>query len=298
MSVELIPIRIPMTRGRLYAAVLATVSQDGLAGVGEGPDAESAVAMARLDLDARERGVPVANLLGGVRRRRIACTTLIEEERPEAVAAAVEQLAREGFGYFKLKAANAGGQIDLERLGAARWAGGPAAGLRLDLNGRRAATALTTLHHLHLELVEQPLPPDAPAAEWAALAATNGVTLAADESLTDRDLACQLAGQGTALAIKLARVGGPLAALSLAAAATGPVTLGSAYETGVGIAAALHVACALRQEPLACGLATRRLLESDITTGLPEGPVLELPEGPGLGVELDWEAVNRYRVDR
>lgn len=298
MKVEVIPIRIPMTRERVYDAVLATAARAGLVGLGEAPDREAAVAMARLDLEARERGVPLAELLGGVRRRRIACTALVEDARPHAVAESVERLRGEGFGTFKLKAANAGGELDLERLGAARWAAGPAAALRLDLNCRRAANALSTLNHLHLELVEQPLPADAPAAEWAALAAAGGVTLAADESLADRDLACRLARQGTGLAIKLARVGGPAAALELASAATGPVTIGSAYETGIGIAAALHVACALPREPLACGLATRRLLEADVVAGFPEGPVLELPEGPGLGVELDWAAVERYRVDR
>lgn len=298
MTAELIPIRIPMTRGRSYEAVLATLSRDGLVGLGEGPTAEAARAMAGLDLEARERGVPLAELLGGVRRRTVPCTALIEDARPDEVASSVEELRARGFGAFKLKAANAGGQVDLERLGAARWAAGLGAGLRLDLNGRRARNALSTLNHLHLELVEQPLPAAAPAAEWMALGMDTGVTLAADESLANRELACELARQGTGLAIKLARVGGPQAALELARAATGPVTIGSSYETGIGIAAALHVACALPREPLACGLATRRLLEADLVTGLPEGPELMLPSGPGLGVELDREAVARYRVDR
>jgi L-alanine-DL-glutamate epimerase-like enolase superfamily enzyme len=228
----------------------------------------------------------------------VACSALIEEVRPDAVAAEVERRFVAGFRTFKLKAANGGGQLDLERLGAARWAAGASAGLRIDFNGTRAENALASLSHLHLELVEQPLPVAAPARQWAALAAAAGVTLAADESLAEPELACELARQGTALAIKLARVGGPRAALALASAATGPVTIGSSYETGIGIAAGLHVACALPAAPLACGLATRHLLEADPTSGLPEGPTLELPEGPGLGVELDWEAVGRYRVER
>lgn len=298
MRVETIPIRIPMTRDRRYEAVVAIAHGDGVTGLGEAPAAEAALAMARLDLEARERGVPLAGLLGGVRRRRIACTALIEDPRPAAVAEAVERLRAEGFTAFKLKAANGGGQVDLERLGAARWAAGPAADLRLDLNGRRAANALSTLGHLCLELVEQPLPADAAPEEWLRLAGASGVVLAADESLADRDLACRLARQGTALAIKLARVGGPAASLALAEAATGPVTIGSAYDTGIGIAAALHVACALAREPLACGLATRRLLEADLVNGLPEAPVLELPDAPGLGIELDPEALERYRADR
>jgi L-alanine-DL-glutamate epimerase-like enolase superfamily enzyme len=324
--VELIPIRVPMTGGRAYEAVLVVMSRDGVSGLGEAPvltarggsldglleelragaprspAAAAAWETARLDLEARERGVSLAELLGGAHRRRVRCTALVEDLRPDAVARAVERLREGGFQVFKLKAANAGGQLDLERLGAARWAGGPNAGLRLDFNGdlpaRAAESALPTLSHLHLELVEQPLPKTARAAQWAALAAATGVALAADESLGDRELACELARQGTGLAIKLATVGGPQAALALARAAAGPVTFGSSYETGVGIAAALHTACALQQPPLACGLATRRLLEADLTVGLPEGPELELPSGAGLGVDLDPEAVARYRLDR
>jgi muconate cycloisomerase len=315
-----------MAGGRTYQAVLVVLRHDGLTGLGEAPVVASrggtlegllaefragaprspaAVAAweaASLDLEARALGVPVAALLGGVRRPGVRCTALVEDVRPSEVAAAVERLGAEGFAGFKLKAANAGGQLDLERLGAARWAGGAGAGLRLDFNGGlsrvRAEGALPSLSHLHLELVEQPLPAAAPAAEWLALAAVAGVNLAADESLADQVLACSLAAQGTGLAIKLATVGGPRAALALAAAATGRVSFGSSYESAIGIAAALHVACALAREPLACGLATRRLLESDLATGLPEHPELRLPAGPGLGVELDPEAVARYRLDR
>lgn len=322
---EAIPVAIP-ARGGFYQAVVLIVRREGLVGLGEAPvvagragSLESLVAelssgtpasaaaraaweSAHLDLDARRAGVSVAALLGGVQRPGVHCTALVEERRPAAVAAAVDRLAGEGFGGFKLKAANGGGQLDLERLGAARWAGGAPAGLRLDFNGglslAQAERALPSLGHLHLELVEQPLPAPAPAADWRALAAVTGVVLAADESLADPGLACSLAAQGTGLAIKLATVGGARGAQALAAAATGPVTIGSSHESAIGIAAALHVACALAREPLACGLATRRWLESDLATGLPEQPFLRLPEGPGLGVELDLEAVGRYRLDR
>jgi L-alanine-DL-glutamate epimerase-like enolase superfamily enzyme len=323
---EVIPVAIPMAGGGTYQAALFVIRSDGLVGLGEAPvvagrggSLESLVAelsagapgapatraaweSAHLDLDARRAGISVAALLGGAQRPGAHCTALVEEVRPDAVAAAVDRLSAAGFAGFKLKAANGGGQLDLERLGAARWAGGALARLRLDFNGglsrSQAERALPSLGHLHLELVEQPLPAAAPAADWQALAAMTGVLLAADESLAEPILACSLAAQGTGLAIKLATVGGPRAALALAVAATGPFTLGSSYESAIGIAAALHVACALGREPLACGLATRRLLESDLATGLPEQPFLRLPDGPGLGVELDLEAVARYRLDR
>ena len=101
------------------------------------------------------------------------------------------------------------------------------------------------------------------------------------------------------VAMKLATVGGPAAAVALAGGARGPALLGSSYETSVGLAAAVHAACALPAEPLDCGLATRGLLDADMASGLPAaGPLLRLPAGPGLGVELDRRTLARYRLDR
>jgi O-succinylbenzoate synthase len=212
----------------------------------------------------------------------------------------VEAAAGAGFRTFKLKAS--GVPLDLERLGAARWGAGPTGRLRLDFNGALAPAAaarlLPTLAAFGVELVEQPLPAPAPLAEWLLLARA-GVPLAADESLADPACGRALVEAGLGLAMKLATVGGPGAALELAGPARGPVLVGSSYETSVGLAAALHTACALAAEPLDCGLATRGLLDGDVAVGLPaEGPLLRLPAGPGLGVELDRRALDRYRLDR
>lgn len=306
---ERIPVRIPMGDGR-YEALIVVEHADGLEGYGEAPllpgrDPEQAVraaeAAARLDLEARQAGLPLAELLGGRRRGRVECSALVAERRPQLVAREVERAAAAGFGCFKLKAANGGGILDQERLGAARWAAGREGRLRLDFNGSLSVAAaharLPSLAPFRLELVEQPLPVGTPAAEWTALAAVAHAPLAADESLPE--LGAELRRAGIGLAIKLATVGGPAAALVLARGASGLVTIGSSYETSIGLAAALHVACALEVEPLACGLATGRLLDADLAPGLGAGgPWLELPSGPGLGVELDRRALERYRSDR
>ncbi len=308
VQAERIPVRIPMGGGE-YSAIIVVEHQAGLEGYGEAPiiqgrgdqALEAAHATARLDLAARLAGVPLAELLGGVRRAQVECSALITEARPDRLAREVERLAGAGFGCFKLKAANRGGMLDQERLGAARWAAGRQARLRLDLNGRltfaEAAGRLPSLAGFHLELVEQPLSVEAHPAQWAALAAVAGVPLAADESLPGWGEELKAAGIG--LAVKLATVGGAQAAFDLARAAAGPVTIGSSYETSIGLAAALHVACALADEPLACGLATVRRLDADLGTGLDAGgPLLVLPPGPGLGVGLDRRLLELYRVDR
>jgi o-succinylbenzoate synthase len=128
------------------------------------------------------------------------------------------------------------------------------------------------------------------------------VKIAADESLVSafdarraRDLgACQIA------AVKVAKVGGLGAALEIAEVM--PSYLSSALEGPVGIAAAAHAAQALRARGgdagVAHGLATERLFSTSIGSGLAaEGDQLIVDDRPGLGVELDEEALAARRED-
>ncbi len=319
--------RIPLTAGGAYEAAILVLEDEGLTGLGEGAaraargeplvrvveelrsgrpvsgPARCAWDTALLDLEARRAGLPLCELLGGRRRSGVECSALFAAGRAAEVAAGVEQWRARGFTAFELGTVNAGGALDLERVGAARWAGGPGARLRLDLGGRldlgRAAAALPSLDRFHLELVVQPLPAAAPVEQWRALAAACGLPVAARHSLADPAAAGCLAAAGFALAVELATVGGPRGVIPLAVRGSGPVTVGSAAATSIGIAAGLHVACALEREPLACGLATRSRLGGDVAAGLgADGPRLDLPDGPGLGLELDRAALARYRLDR
>ena len=71
----------------------------------------------------------------------------------------------------------------------------------------------------------------------------------------------------------------------------------TSIDTGIGTALALHLAATLPDEALAHGLATLDLLEDDLIEepGLPVvRGMMRLPDTPGLGVELDEEALMRY----
>lgn len=334
---EAIPIGIPMADGRTYEAVILRLQADGLQGLGEaaavaershtieaiytqltdaaeqlltrsealaacsGP-AAAAVQTALWDLETRALGVPFNHRMGGAKAQSVVCNALIAAREPARVAAEVEAWSSRGFKAFKLKAANLGGPVDAERLGAARYAAGRDAQLRIDFNGglsaAQADAVLSSLGVFHVRFVEQPLAPAAPVDEWHRLQQPGGIGLLADESLADPDLAGRLAAGGIGLAIKLATVGGPAAAADLARRSEGPRLIASSYETSIGIAAALHVACSL-DDPEPCGLATAHLLEADLAHGLRlQDDSLLLPDPPGLGVELDLAALARYRLDR
>ena len=311
--VEVVRVRIPRTDvAAPYEGLVAIAGDGDLEGVGEaalipgrsGGAEVAAVEIAHLDLEARRRGVRLADLLAGgagAPRGEVECSALLTESRPALVARDTEALAAAGYATFKLKSADGGGELDVARVGAARWAAGPRARVRLDLNGAldlaRALAMLPTLERLSLELLEQPLAAAASPDDWVRLRAAGPAPLFADESLADAEMGCALARAGVGMAIKLATVGGPRAALRLAGAASA-TTIGSGMESSIGLAAALHVACALAVPPLACGLATRDRLEGDLATGLDLGPAARLPAGAGLGVQLDRRALARYRVAR
>ena len=87
------------------------------------------------------------------------------------------------------------------------------------------------------------------------------------------------------------------AIIELASAASVPVTVSTLFESGVGLAGALHLATTA-PGPQAHGLATAGLLESDLLQAplsIADGR-MAVPPGTGLGVELDPGALSRYRV--
>ena len=139
----------------------------------------------------------------------------------------------------------------------------------------------------------------------AELRRATSIPLAADESVGDarggRAGRCGSA-PASSPAIKLSKVGGPEEALAIADVLPAYVT--SALDGPVGIAAAAQVALSLAETShperlhLAHGLATQRLFAETIASVECEvrDGMLHLPPGPGLGVEIDEEALQAHRI--
>jgi L-alanine-DL-glutamate epimerase-like enolase superfamily enzyme len=282
-------------------ALAPVATDDGLRGA-----VRSAVDAAGLDLVARAAGRSAAACLGGTPARRIRLNGLITVLDPATAAAGAEGLVGAGFDCLKLKGGREPVEALVARLGAVRLAVGPGVVLRLDVNGAwatvaEAAAALERLAHLGLEYVEQPLPAETGVAALAALRAVAAVPVAADEAVTGLAAAAALleAGAVDALIVKPARVGGPRQARAIAAEAARfdtPVVISTLFETGIGLASAVHVAASLPGPARAHGLATAEFLESDLLRDplAADDGWLALPDGPGLGVRLDPDAVARY----
>jgi L-Ala-D/L-Glu epimerase len=250
-----------------------------------------------LDLAARHEGEPMWRLLGAQNAAPVRCNATLTADHPTAVAEQAGSWAGEGYTTFKLKL---GLEKDVEQVEAVRGALGDEARLRVDANGSwevaEAASKLARIARYDIELAEQPC---RTLAELAEVRSGSDIWIAADESVSSSQEA-ESARQARAcdfVTLKLSKVGGPGPAQAIANQI--PSYLSSALDGPVGIAAAAHLAQALDPDPgLAHGLATQRLFASTIASReceLSDG-FLHLPDGPGLGVEIDDAALERHRL--
>jgi L-alanine-DL-glutamate epimerase-like enolase superfamily enzyme len=271
-----------------------------------------ALETAWLDLGGKAQDMAAWELLGGPKSRPLACNATLTAGEPVRVAEQALRWADEGFAAFKLKLGLAD---DIGQVAAVRQAVGPEAKLRVDVNGvwapGEAISKLNELEQQDIELAEQPC---SSLEEMAEVRRNSQVPIVADESVASPDDAKLAVAKGACdlATIKLSKVGGPLLARGVAVYLSSYMS--SALDGPVGIAAAAHTALALypqapngasdehstggRDPGVAHGLATQRLFSETIASReceLRDGD-LHLPEGPGLGVEIDDAALERHRL--
>jgi len=234
--------------------------------------------------------------------RPLPCNATLVGGEPAAVAADALRWAAEGYATFKLKL---GTGADVAQVAAVRAALGPQAQIRVDANAawdlETATAILAELEPLGVQLAEQPV---ATLEQAAALAPRTSIPLAGDESIvTPEDAASARESGAFALTgVKLSKVGGLLAAVLVADEL--PAYISSALDGPVGIALGARAANAIAATrwpasgERAHGLATQRLFSSTIAAvecELSDGALTE-PPGPGLGVEIDEDALEAHRL--
>lgn len=178
------------------------------------------------------------------------------------------------------------------------------AGLRVDINARwdrfTANVHLPALVEAGIELIEQPTPTE----QVEVLAELNRslpVQFMADESVQSPHDALEVARRDAAgvIAVKTTKLGGLTRgkeAVAVARAAGIACHAATSLEGPIGTVASLHLACAEPGFNYGSELFGPLLLaETYVTEPIryEEGRV-HLPEGPGLGVEPDHDAVERF----
>jgi o-succinylbenzoate synthase len=266
------------------------------------PMAKAVVEMALWDLSARARGRSLAAALGGRRRR-------VEVGVSVGIQPTVDRLVRRvggylGEGYRRIKIKVRPGW-DVAPVRALRRAY-PEVRLWVDANQAYPPSAVAAIAQwatrYGVEQVEQPFG-DRELDAHARLARATPSRICLDESIVDQaslDDAVHRRAIGS-LNVKPGRVGGHAVSRSLqasAAAAKVPAWVGGMLETGVGRAHAIALA-SLRGFVLPADLsASRRYYSTEIIDRpfeLGPGSTLEVPRGPGIGVEVLEPALARLR---
>ena len=264
--------------------------------------------IALLDALGKAEGCGVSTLLspaGTTPRAKVPVNAVIGASTTEAAIAAARETIAPGFQCVKLKVGLGGGvREEVERVAAVRDAIGPVMHLRLDANEawnlEEAIAILSQCVPYNIQYVEQPLKAH-DLAGMHALRRAVPIPIAVDEALHSLESAQLVLDNEAAdiLVIKPQLAGGLRAGQQIiqAAAERGVRSvITSTLETGIGVAAALHLAAASPAVTLECGLATLHLLVDDLVMNdlsIRDG-LLAVPTGPGLGIALDEEALTKY----
>jgi len=268
--------------------------------------AKCALETALLDAQGKRVGVPVSELLGGRRRDRLPVAwTLASGDTAKDVAEAEAMLDARRHNVFKLKIGANDPNTDIRHVAAIKRALGERATVRVDVNmawsETQAACAIPALADAGCELVEQPV---ASAAALARLMRRFPVALMADEILQGPDSAFEIAKHAGAdvFAIKIEQSGGLFAAQRVAAIADAAgIELygGTMLEGAFGTIAAAHLFASVANLQWGTELFGPLLITEEILTKPLDYSdfALSVPDGLGLGIELDEAAVKRFTRD-
>lgn len=264
----------------------------------------AAAEMAMWDALGKAAGLPLHRLWGGLWRREVAVAAYVFAGDDAALERDVGAFLDAGYETFKLKI-GLDQAADLRMVETVRGLIGPDRPLRADVNGAwttgTAKRQLARLAPFDLQYVEQPLELD-DLAGAAELRRWSPVPIALDESAyTLADVANIVrAGAADVVLLDPHQTGGlwqTIKAAAICEAVGLPVTLHSGGELAPSQAAYLHLAVSVPNMSLAIDC-ERALLADDVSPAPPaiRDGAMRVPEGPGLGIEVDLGAVERLAV--
>jgi muconate cycloisomerase len=268
--------------------------------------AKAAVDIALLDLVGRHLGVPCVDLIGGALRRSVENMWLLGNSDVGGDIAEAKRKLAEGYGYFKLKAGVKQVEADIETTRQIRDALGCDVKLCADANAawteREARAYLTGVDGLGLMFLEQPLPSEQSSA-MGALNRLGILPICGDECIAGADEILALGKAGTigGVNLKLIKAGGITPALS-AAALCGQLGLSLAIAckvagSSISAAATLAAACAASVLDWSVSLTHVYLSEDVVHDPLQvKNGQVDIRSTPGLGVQVDEDAVRRFTV--
>jgi D-galactarolactone cycloisomerase len=278
----------------------------------------SGIDIALWDLKGKYLGQPIHRLMGGPVRSEIKAyaTGLYRRQTGEAQRYLAEEAAgyaAEGFGAVKLKV-GFGVEEDARAARAVREAIGPGTGLMVDANHAYDVVAAVALGRrieaLEIGWFEEPVPPEDVAGHRAVRAAL-GIPVASGECEFTRFGFRELIATRAVDIVQpdTCSAGGLSECKKIAdmAAAHGVRYVPHVWGTGIALAAALQLLAVLPAATPPSLAPVEPMLEFDrtehpirealLTTAIEHRRgVVAIPDGPGLGIEIDRAALTRFRA--
>ena len=269
--------------------------------------AKSAIEIAVRDAAARTVELPLHAMMGGAYRDRFPMSGGIGTETPDVMAAKAVKFKERGFNTVKLKIDSVDElDLDIARVREVREAIGPDMDIRLDGNGvytvPQAVRLCRAIEKFDIESIEQPVQ----AHDFKGMAEIRNaisIPLMADESVHTIHDALAIVEQRAAdiVKLKVSKCGGigPSRRIAdLCEAAGIPVTVGNGFNTSLLATAELQLACSSAAVvPAGEFIGPDKLQDDicDVPMTIEDGAAI-LPKGPGLGVEINREKLEKYAM--
>ena len=276
---------------------------------GVGLHAMSGIDMALWDIKGKALGLPVWKLLGGGFQKKMRCyASSLFGATPRKTGELARRYVDQGFAAVKFGWDPMGQNeaTDIALVREARKGLGKDADLLIDAglvwDSKTALQRARAFSEYGIYWLEEPLRPD-DYDGYRKLAEATEVRIAAGEEESNRNSFLELMDRGRidVVQVDLTRCGGFTEAMKIASLAwdRGLPVANHGFTTYVNVTAALHWLNSI-PNALICEFVAEEetnLRESVTRQKLRtrEG-YLEIPQEPGLGIELDEEAVRKYRV--
>ena len=315
------PLNVEAIWEKLYTGSIMTGRR------GLGICAIGAIDMALWDLRGKILGLPCWQMMGGARKNHVTAyaSLLPVGDTPElflsSLTAKIKEAKHLGFRAAKIEAGVAGpyshmglqtkDELVVELTAACREAVGPDFTLMVDViyswsNAKQALRTINKLEPYDVFFVETPLQVD-DYDGYAFLHDHSPIRIAAGELQNTRFEFLDLLDRAKVDVVQpdVGRVGGLTEARRVCDMASdrGRLVVPHCWKTGIGIAASAHLCFANAHCPfieflpasLSESALRRELVKQDLE--MIDG-LISLPLKPGLGIELDEDALQRFRADR
>ncbi len=277
----------------------------------------SAIDVACWDIRGKVAGRPVYRLLGGTETESLLpyASTMYYAESDRPIAEPIEKAVDEGFTAAKIKIGT-GTEADVERVRIAREKLGDDARLMVDMNGnyrpRQAIETAKEIAEYDITWIEEPVPPEN-LSGYREIKQRIDTPLAAGEAHYGRFEFKRLIDDRHVDVVQpnLSRCGGLSEAKFIAdlASTENVAVRPHIWNSAVGLAAAVQFAASVPNYPHTRNVPDPMMVEFDrspnpLRDDLLETPFdpsngnLDVPQSPGLGIEIDDDTLETYRTDR